>query len=358
MVIPLYEPFVKRSYAKAVAKQVQSGWWGPGLAVRKFEETLAEYVGAKYAICTNSGTTALHLALKAIDIPDIFLGMLEGRMLECRILFPAYGMLAGANAAKLARLHPYLIDINRLTLGMSHKRASGCVAVGAIIYVCNNGVEGDLRRMKSMSVPVIQDACQQLGIGQFVADIGIYSFSVPKLITTGQGGAVVTNDPEFAQKIRNLIDHGGDWRKDRIHKRVGGNFRMTDIQASLGLEQFKCIDELINRRRQVHRWYSKYLPLSYDTNGDGCFVIYQSPVAKQLVAELRNRGVEASRLYQPVHFSEPFKEPKGTYPNAEWAAETLVYLPYSLGLTKRQVATVCKAVIESEKTILSRKDAA
>lgn len=353
--IPFYEPFVKRSYAKAVAKQVQSGWWGPGIAVRKFEETLAEYVGARYAVCTTSGTTALYLALKVLNLPR-----------DSVVLFPAYGMLAGANAAKLAGYIPRSVDINRLTLGMS----MSCCArkryfdPGAIIYICNNGAEGHLKQMDgasysySMGITVIQDACQQIGIGKFIADIGIYSFSVPKLITTGQGGAVVTNDFEFATKIRNLIDHGGDWRKDRIHKRVGGNFRMTDIQAALGLAQFKHIDELIDRRRQMHRWYSKYIPLSYETNGDGCFVIYESSVALQLIVELQNRAIEASQLYQPVHFSKPFEEPKGTYPNAEKAAGSLIYLPYSLGLTKRQVATVCKAVIESEISILSRKDAA
>ncbi len=342
--IPLYELFVKRAYAKAVAKQVQSGWWGPGLAVRKFEETLAEYVGAKHAVCTTSGTTALYLALKALNLPR-----------DTTVLFPAYGMLAGANAVVLAEYTPCLVDINRLSLGMSPQKASKC-SFGAVIYICNNGLEDNLEPIRKMVRPVIQDACQQLGIGRLKSDIGIYSFSVPKLITTGQGGAVVTNDAEFANKIRNLIDHGGDWRKDRIHKRVGGNFRMTDIQASLGLAQFKHIDELISRRKQVHRWYSKYIPLSHETNGDGCFVIYESSVASQLVCELRNRGIHAAQLYQPVHFSEPFKESKGTYPNAEKAAKTLVYLPYSLGLTKRQVTTVCKAVIESETSILSRKD--
>lgn len=326
---------------------MQSGWWGPGLAVREFEETLAEYVGAKYAVCTTSGTTALYLALKALEL-------LRG----ADVLFPAYGMLAGANASRLAGHIPRLVDISRLTLGMSSKKVVEKQHWDVVVYICSNGIEGHLKQIKSISALVIQDACQQIGIGKFKADIGIYSFSVPKLITTGQGGTVVTNDAEFATKIRNLIDHGGDWRKDRIHKRIGGNFRMTDIQASLGLEQFKCIDELINRRRQVHLWYSKYIPLSYDTNGDGCFVIYESSVAPQLIGELRTRGVEASQLYQPVHFSEPFKQPEGTFPNAERAARSLVYLPYSLGLTKRQVATICKAVIESENGILLRKDAA
>ncbi len=352
--IPLYEPFVKRSYAKTVASQIQSGWWGPGLMVGMFEKKLAEYVGAKYAVCVNSGTTALYLALKAL----ISQGHLPG--MTGTVGFPAYGMVAGANAARLAGLKVKLADVDRETLSLAWDHTYRLMDDwSSVIFVCHNGVCGNLKGYINYSgVPVIQDACQQIGIGKFVAEIGIYSFSVPKLITTGQGGAVVTNDPEFATNIRNLIDHGGDWRKDRIHKRVGGNFRMTDIQATLGLEQFKHIDELINRRRQVHHWYSKYIPLSYETNGDGCFVIYESPVAPQLVAELRNRGVEASQLYQPVHFSEPFKEPEGTYPNAERAARTLVYLPYSLGLTKRQVTTVCKAVVESEKSILLRKDAA
>jgi len=334
--IPLYEPYIPPNVSKAVKDQVASGWVGPGKKVAEFEERLADYLGVKHVVCTTSGTMALFVVLKTLNLHE-----------ETRVLFPAYGMIAGAHAAKMCGYQVCLQDVlsTQYCINASYRRGD------VIIHICQNGrdgsIEGYVDHHERFGYPyVIQDACQQLGLQKPIAKVSVYSFSPQKLITTGQGGAIATSNDELAEKCRNLIDHGGDWRHDRTYKRLGVNLRMNDIQAAMGIAQLDMIDELLERKREVFKWYAKHINRNMMT----WLVEYWSRNAAKVSAQMRKRGVDAQVLYKPNNHNAIFKD-QGPFPHAEAVAQSMLYLPSSLTLTEEQVDQVCNVLLEEEAKV-------
>jgi perosamine synthetase len=190
----------------------------------------------------------------------------------------------------------------------------------------------------------IEDACQSLGIGNaFTGKLCVTSFSPQKLVTTGQGGAVLTYCKDAADFIRGFIDHGGGWRETRVHERIGGNFRMSDLNAALGVSQMKRLPELIEKRLAVHDRYEDRLCEAIDSVECGWCVTIRSMRPKSLIAHLRERGIEALQPYRPLHHNPPF-DTLESFPNAERAARELVYLPGHPHLTMQDVDAVCDAI--------------
>jgi len=188
--IPQFEPRIKFKYCWDVFRQMRSGWVGDGETVKSFESMLQQIVGVDFAYSTTSGTTALMLAIKALELP-----------IGSTILFPAYTFIAGANAARFLGYNIRLVDIKEDTLSIDPSKMKIDDNVSAVMFVNHNGYHGgDLQKIKDTCVThgikLIEDASQCLGIpGNFhTGDVSVVSFSVPKLITTGQGGAVFTND--------------------------------------------------------------------------------------------------------------------------------------------------------------------
>lgn len=325
--IPFYQPFEIESYAESVAAQVASGWIGPGKRTQEFEELLAEKTGAKYAISTNSGTSAIMASIWA-------LGM-EGK----RCAVPAYGYPAGANAARVMGCSVKLVDIHP---------ASGCINLSQYempdtdfaISVRQNGAPPWL---SGYGKPVIDDSCVALGIpGPPVGVCRVFSFSVPKLISTGQGGAVTTNREDIAESVRGFIDQGGNWRETRTHQRVGVNLRIPDVLAALGIPQLKRLEELVAKRKQIRAWYRERIDIG--PLDDAWCVTHVCPDAAGLRTRLRERGIQSELLYRAMD-EHPCYECRGrTFPVAREMARTTLYLPSSLSLTEADVNTVCEAV--------------
>ena len=346
--IPQYVPVVTKAHAKAVYKQMLSGWVGPGDAVKRFEERLCEITGAKHVITVNSGTTALMVSIQVLEL-------FQYRT----ILFPAYTFLAGAHAARMLS-HPIkLVDINKSTLCMEPSRMVLTKDVGCVIFVNHNGYVGDdIARVKGMcknyGIFTIEDSAQALGIPYAgrTGDIGILSFSVPKIITVGQGGAIMTDSDKLADRCRRLIDHGGaGWRIDKIHKHVGVNYRLTDIQAAYGLAQLKELPKLLAKRKQVQDWYVeggvKLQNWDPERKQSTWMCIYRSPIQAKLRDELSKRKVGTAAYYRPINHNYTFYN-DGEYPEAERAWTQLLYLPSSLNLTRKQVVKICKDIKEIE----------
>lgn len=314
--IRVFQPQITVHDRCAVQAVLESGMIGPGAACREFETLLAEYTGVKHVVLCNSGSTALLLALMAI------------RALKKQVFCPAYGMHAGAEAAMLLGVPVALYD-----LGETPPRRDRSV----VLRINQNGLPGG---------PCdIEDACQSLGIpGCFHSGcVATLSFSPSKLVTTGQGGAVLTDDDWLAGKIRGLVDHGGNWRESRIHDEIGGNFRMPDLLAAMGVSQMHRIDKIIDTRNSIHAQYRELLP------GVECgwCVIHRSDDARSLIHYLRDHDIEALQPYRPVHHHPPFAC-TGYFPNAERAAHELVYLPGHNGLTESEITTICRHVKEFE----------
>lgn len=340
--IPTYEPDVRHlRYAWAVACQVLSGWVGPGRAVAEFERLLCEATGRKYCVATSSGTTAIMAALWAVGHRAI--------AASCKpALFPDYTCLSGAHAALAMGCPVQLVDIERNSLCMNDSWEPQDAA--AVIYVDHNGhlphgAWATQEKCRNHGVPLIEDACQALGCptAGAVGDVAAFSFSALKLVTTGQGGAVVTDRESLYERLRAAVDHGaGDWRKTHIHPTDGLNLRMSDVSAALGIAQLRRLDTLVARRRKIRSWYDlpgTVVPL------DGWHVLYRTENAVDLMVYLSRHGVQASQYYRPVHHNPAFAGPTGNlHPEAERAAKELLYLPSSLTLRRRDVRRICELI--------------
>lgn len=347
--IPLWDTDVAWC-ADVVADQIRTGRIGCGAVVEEFERKICEIHGVKHCIATTSGTTALMLSLMAIDLPA-----------GATVAFPAYGMLAGANAARMLGLNVRLVDTEpyfglMMTYSSGRRSLIGC---DSCIYVNNNiaasGDWGDSAKWTcgDRDIPLIEDACQSFGIntGGIRGDLATFSFSPQKLITTGQGGAIVTNDDYLASRVRELVDHGGDWRSDRLQKRIGGNFRFNDVSARLGLAQLDALPRLLARRQAIRSHYREFLPAIDER--DGWCVTYRCEGASrheraaELVSFLAAKDIEAGMPYPPNYRHAPYRC-RGTFPGADAHYNATVYLPSHLNMTVEMVGIVAEAVLEFE----------
>lgn len=349
--IPQYEPLIKPSYADAVSKQILSGWIGPDKTTEAFEAKICEITGADYCISTTSGTTALMIALKVLTPEDYW------HRNKKIIMFPAYTFLAGANAARFLDHKVKLVDIKRTTLcmnpGLLHIGAGEGENMGPIIFVNHNGYVGeDVKKTRNFcnmyKVPMIEDASQALGIPNAgrTGDVGIFSFSVPKLVTTGQGGAIITDDPHLAIECRRVRDHGDQWRKTRIHKNLGVNFKFNDILASYGLEQLNHIDELLAERKRVFDAYRKHIKLVDFGYESTWMVIHENNKADKIIEDLKKQEIQAVKYYEPIHKNPPYGS-IDHFPEAEYVAKHLVHLPSSLTIKDEDIDRICQIILEA-----------
>jgi len=346
--IPQFEPSMSPQYADTVAKQINSGWVGVGITTTKFERKFAKYVGSKYAIATTSGTVALLIALSSLNLDKNVI-----------IALPNYSFIAATNVIRYNKNNFQLYDINKKTLSLDikefKKNPTKC-----IIYINHNGYVGkDLEDLseycKKNKIKFIEDSACALGqryngkhAGTF-GDIGCFSFSVPKILTTGQGGMIVTNDKLLRDRCKEIIDQGSlTWRKDGYHLNTGLNFKFNDILASLGLIQLNKINQLLEKRATIQKRFIDYgLDLhSYKTDNDtGTWMnILLNVNTKKIMMKLKERGIQSKMYYKPINKSINLM---GYYPNTEYIYSHSLYLPSSLTLTEDQIDHICDIVGEN-----------
>jgi perosamine synthetase len=349
-VIPIYEPLITRGYARAVAKQIRSGWLGPGATVRKFEEMLRPDALRERPVATTSGTTALLLALKALGVGP-----------EWTVILPAYGFPAAGNAARFLCAKVRLVDVMtdyptmnpsllRDTLQSTSTQRTVCVfidqnglgrALNEVNEVCNN-----------FGVPLVEDACQAYFYGGHVGRFATWSFSPLKPITTGQGGAVLFGvDSQTAkhdrQKVLELIDHGGlAWRTRKMFDGTGCNFRMSDVSAALGVPQLRHQMQILKRKQRVFEWYDRFL--GAENAKVRWFMTYCSRTPDKLMGWLASRGVETKQFYGNNGRTAEFNPDGRRFDAAESASKEIIYLPSSPGLTRRQVQYICNSIRDFE----------
>lgn len=339
--IKVFEPSLNGDDIAAVQGCLVQRMLGPGRNVKDFEDQLADKLGYPHCICVNSGTTALMLSLLAVGVEPCG-----------NVAFPSYTMLAGANAAKLIGADVCLREIDPDSLCMA-AGTSQVAGMDAVIHVRHNGVTGNEDTIAAdcdnEHVPLISDCCQALGYTrQLTAKISVLSFSVPKLITTGQGGAVLTTLKDVAEKVRGLADHGGNWRSSKMHDNIGGNFRMPDYVAALGVSQMRRFSQIEADRWRVH---SRYLDLTKGLQGKlrlGWCPIYQSRDAFLASHFLKKLEIESILPYRPLTHNAPFKTDR-KFPEAEKAWQQLLYLPGHIGLKDDEIRHVVLSLFAFEK---------
>ncbi len=352
--IPVYEPSISQKEIDYVTDAVKSGWVSSlGHYINDFENRFAEYIGVKYALTTSSGTTALHLALVSLGIKD-----------GDEVIVPDLTFVATANAVTYTGAKPVFADVDPQTWCIDPADIERKITkkTKAIIPVHLYGHPADMDAInkiaKEYRLYVIEDAAEAHGAeykGKKVGSLGncgIFSFYGNKIITTGEGGMITTNDESFFERAKSLRDHAMSKERRYWHTEVGFNYRMSNIQAALGLAQLERIEELIEKKRQIFNWYKEFLS---DINGITlnpekewaksvfwmvCIIIGDeiSISRDEIMQQLKIKGIDTRPFFYPISEMPMYKN-EGIYNNTitKKLSEKGINLPSGVNLTKEDV---------------------
>src|SRR5215467_2143536 len=268
--IPVMRPWLGQEEAAAAAEAVASGWIAQGPRVREFEEAFAAAIGAPHAVAVSSCTAALHLALIAAGIGQ-----------GDEVIVPSLSFIATANAVRYVGAQPVFADVDLATQNLTPQTVAPHLTrrTRAVILVDQAGIPADLDAMRALCDPLqvalIEDAACAAGSVYQGRPVGAgakqaaFSFHPRKLLTTGEGGMLTTSDQTIAARLRRLREHGMDVSAADRHRsqqpmierylEVGFNFRMTDVQAAIGLVQLRKLGQMVARRRALARRYAELL---------------------------------------------------------------------------------------------------
>ena len=367
--IPVCEPLLIGKELEYITDCLKTNWISSiGKYVNEFEQRFADYCGCKYGISTTSGTTALHLALASLGI---------GKGDE--VIVPAFTMIAPVFAIAYTGAKPVLVDSepetwNINTTNIEEKLTS---RTKAIIPAHMYGHPCDMDRIMEIaekySLWVVEDAAEAHGAeykGRKMGSLGhvnCFSFYANKIITTGEGGMLVTDDEKIADRARRLKDLAYSPERRFLHTELGFNYRMTNIQAAIGLAQLEKIDEFAEmRRRNAHMYNSQLkdivgitLPPEKEW-AKSVYWMYSILIGhefgmsrSQFMRKLMEREIDTRTFFIPMHHQPAFLNIglfKGeSYPVAEELGEQGLYLPSSSGLHEEQIDFICQAIKEISK---------
>jgi perosamine synthetase len=367
--IPVCVPHLAGNEERYVAEAVRTGWISSaGPSVGEFERKFSSYCGAAHGVAAANGTAALHLALKAIGVGP-----------GDEVVLPDFTMVAVLFSVLYCGATPVVVDAEPDTWNVDAARLRDAVTprTRAIVAVHTYGHPCDMDAIAAVAaehgIAVVEDAAEAHGAeyrGRRTGGLGriaAFSFFANKIITTGEGGMVVTSDPALADRARyfqNLCFPLGRGREYR-HDDVGYNYRLTNVQAALGLAQLERIDELVERRRANARRYAEELadvpgvtlPVERDW-ARNVYWMYGIVIdadrfgrgRDDLAAGLAKRGVETRTFFQPMHAQRPFAEAAGraagSFAVCERLARDGLYLPSGSGLTDEEIRYVCRSIRE------------
>ncbi len=359
--IPIACPQFRGNEMKYVKECLETTWISSiGRFIPQFEHEFARFCDSNHAISANSGTSALHLAL---------LGM--GVQPEDEILIPTLTFVATANAVKYCGARPILIDVEPRTMNIDPQRIEekitprtrGMIVVHLYGHPAN--MDPILEIAKRRGLFVIEDAAEAHGAlykGRKVgglADIGTFSFFGNKIMTTGEGGMVTVGNENLRDRIQLFRGQGMDPNRRYWFPQVGYNYRMTNIQAAIGLAQLEQIDSHLACYRQVAEWYRRYLaPLA-----DFITLAFEEPWAHhvywmfnvilrpkvrierdQFMAKLSEQGIETRPVFYPMHVMPPFRDTQSSYPVADALAQNGISLPTHVALTEEDVSYIADRI--------------
>ncbi|PYU19197.1 MAG: polysaccharide biosynthesis protein [Acidobacteria bacterium] len=388
MNVPLSCPDITEREVDLVTRVLWSGQLSLGPRVAEFEEKFAAYAGARYAIAVNSGTSALHLAVRALGIGA-----------GDEVLTTAFSFVASSYCLMYEHALPVFVDIDPHTLNLDSREVhrfieERCIVdpttgtlrdvltglkVRAILPVHVFGLPCDMDSILDLAskynLRVIEDACEALGaqykgrpVGT-LGDIGVFAFYPNKQMTTGEGGMIVTDDEPTAMLCRSMRNQGrgpeGYWLR---HVRLGYNYRLSDIHSALGLAQLERIEELLGGRMRVAQLYEQALgghpllklPPSVPDCQRSWFVypvqllppaaVPDGSVRDRVLSELRARGVGCQSYFPAIHLQPCFQEghlaQQGPLPHTEAASNTCLVLPMFSSATEEQIGYVSKTLLE------------
>lgn len=350
-----------RNVQRCIESSMISG--GVGQYIREFEEKFSSYCGKRYGVTTTSGTTALHLAIASLGI---------GKGDE--VITSTLTNVATVFAIVYTGAKPVVVDSEAETWNMDEtkieekitKRTKAILPVHIYGHPCN--MDPITQIAKKHALYVIEDAAEAHGAeykgrkAGGIGDVGCFSFYANKIITTGEGGMIVTDDPKIAEKARTLKDLAFSKETRFLHYYLGFNYRMTNMQAAIGVAQFGKIDEFIQKKRRIARLYNSLLedlpgitlpcekPWAKNVYWMYCILIEDGfgMNRDQVMTSLAKAGIETRTLFIPMN-RQPVFHKMGLFadescPVAEGLSRKGFYLPSGVGLSDDQIKYVCRTI--------------
>jgi perosamine synthetase len=382
MFIPLSNPDITEFEKKCVLGVLNTPNLSLGPKLGVFEKKFAEYIGSKYAVALNSGTSGLHLCIKALGIKG-----------GDEVITSPFSFVSSANCLLFERAKPVFVDIDERTLNIDvrllddkirelHKRDS---RLKAILPVHIFGRPCEIHELMELAdkhgLHVIEDACEAVGaeylfekkwkkVGIF-GDCGVFAFYPNKQMTTGEGGMIVTDDENIHRLCRSMRNQGrsenGSWLQ---HERLGFNYRISDINCALGIAQLDRIDKILAKRERVARFYNERLggmeeliiPHSEDNKKISWFVYvvrlqdkYTREDRDRILGMLREKNIGCSDYFSPIHLQPFYKRlfgyREGDFPVAEKVSHRTIALPFFNNLKEEEIDYVCENLIFSVRKI-------
>lgn len=362
MIIPIAQPVIGKEEEELVLDSLRSGWVSSiGKYINEFEEEFARFCDIRYGVAVSNGTAALHLSLAAAGIG-----------LGDEVIVPTMTFVATANVVVYTGAKPVFVDSEKETWNIDpdkikekiNRRTRAIIPVHLYGHPANMGLI--LAIARKYGLLVIEDAAEAHGAlyknkkAGSMGDMSCFSFYGNKIITTGEGGIVVTNNKSLAGRLRLLRDHGASKRRKYYHPYLGFNYRMTNLQAALGLAQLRKIDTILQKKIQIAGWYKKYLQVLVPQIilhpqakwAKNVFWMYSILVPKKgkknrnfLMRELKREGLDARPFFFPIHRHSRFNDGE-SYPVAEFLGQCGLNLPSSVNLEEEQIRFICNKIIQ------------
>lgn len=366
MNIPLSGPDIGPKEIELVNKVLQSGWLSLGPKLDEFENRFAEYIGAQYAVAVNSGTSGLHLLIRAMGI---------GRGDE--VITTPFSFISSSNCILFEGARPVFIDIDPGTLCIDVSKIEKAITdkTKAILPVDVFGQPANMTAIMQIAdkynLKVIEDSCEAIGaehngkkVGTF-ADASVFAFYPNKQITTGEGGMIVTNNEEIAELCRSMRNQGrsknGEWLD---HVRLGFNYRLDELSCALGIAQLERIEYILEKRAGVAAEYNqllaeveevKVLTIDKKTTRMSWFVyviqLAQNVDRNGVMNYLNENGISCKPYFTPIHlqpfYVEEFGYQRGDFPVTEKVAASTMALPFYNNLSKKDIHKVVQVLREA-----------
>ena len=358
--IPIFEPVISNQGKKNVNKALSNNWISSqGDFIQKFERELAKFHSSKYALVTSSCTSALHLSILSLDLKK-----------NDEIICPALTFIAPANMVILANYKLKLVDVDKDTLTIDPKKLAKAVSkkTKAIIIVHQFGHSAHLDEImkicKDNQIKLIEDNAESIGasyknklLGTF-GDVATLSFFGNKIITTGEGGAIITNSKKIYNNCKILRDHGMSLKKKYFHTHPGFNYRMTNLQAAIGFSQIKEIKKILSKRKVQQDYYYKILNKNkfiYTRKFENwcksvhwliTITIKKKGLRDKLIKYLKKYKIDSRQMINPVFEAKYLKKyfNRSDFPVSLDISKNSIHLPSGLPLKKYQIDYICSKV--------------
>lgn len=356
--IPQMEPWFGSEEKEALHQYMEEGGWLTEFKrTAEFEQRIADYTGAKHCFVVNNGTISLTL-----------MAMAAGIKAGDEVIIPNYTMIATPNSVKMFGAVPVFVDVERETLCMDIDCAKKAITskTKAIFLVTSNGrypkagIEAFQKLCEENSLILLEDSAQSLGswypTGKHQGTVGLsgsFSFSAPKVISTGQGGAIITNDDDMAYRLKRLKDFGRSGGGNDVHDSIGYNFKFTEMQAVIGNEQMKKLKWRVTRKKEILLLYRNLLANVKEItffeqdleNTTPWFIDVLVEDRENLQKYLKENQIGTRIMYPPINKQVAYNIP-GEHPVSILVGEKGLWLPSSAQLSNEEINMICKNIIK------------